>query len=371
MLGICRIGQRASSDDRVAKREDHMSGMREDRRRLLIGAAALAGLGSAAASAQPQTKTALRIIDFHNHFVGPAFQSNAGSSAPASQSAHWQKVNRNLSDPQALLASIDTAGIAARVVNTPLEFLKDADGGVSPDLTRRVNDQLAELVARHRGRLYGLATIDAFTGEDGARELIRAVRELGLRGAFLESARNDLLLDAPQARPTLAAAAAIGVPVFVHPLTDAALRKRLGRYGRLGTSFNRGTINGAALIALIESGTFDELPSLRVVVTTLAMGAVLMAGASGEGKGRTIRRDAPTLTRRHVYIDTMGLNPTLIRSAIDTLGADHVLTGTDWPIFVEPSVADRLPAALAACELTPAEQQMVASGNALSLLGGA
>jgi predicted TIM-barrel fold metal-dependent hydrolase len=349
-----------------------------ERRKFLAGAGAATlatGLHAAAAHAQAvvapagRDRPALKVIDFHNHYVGSAFTSRAGAAAPAAQKAYFERVNRNLSDPQALLSSIETAGIAARVVNTPLEFLQDADDEVPPDTSRRINDGLAELVGKNPGRLYGLATVDAYSGEAGAHELTRAVRELGLRGAFVASASKDLFLDAPQARPTLAAAAALGVPVFVHPITDTQLRKRFGSYGRLGTTFNRGTINAATLIALLESGTLDELPALRIVVTTLAIGGVLLAGGFGSERGRGLRLDAPELSRRHVYIDTMGLHPIFIRSAVDLLGADHVLAGTDWPIFVEKSVPERLQEALTSCGLDAAEQQMVAGGNTLKLLG--
>ena len=65
----------------------------------------------------------------------------------------------------------------------------------------------------------------------------------------------------------------------------------------------------------------------------------------------------------------MGLHPVLVRAAVDLLGADHVLVGTDWPIAVEQSVPDRLRTALSACGLSAAQQQMVASGNTLKLLG--
>lgn len=340
-----------------------------ERRKFLAGtgsATLAAGLYSASAHAQTTAQAtekigaALNVVDFHNHYVGPAFTSIAGRGAAAAATAYWQKVNRNLSDPQALLSSIETAGIAGRVVNTPLEFLQSPDDDVPPDRPRRINDQLAELVGKNSGRVFGLATVDAYSGDAGALELTRAIRELGLRGVFVASAKKDLLLDAPEARPTLAAAASLGVPVFVHPITDVQLSKRLARYGALGVTFNRGAINAVSLIALLESGTFEQLPNLRVVVTTLAIGGVLLAGASGDRRG---------LLRRHVYIDTMGLQPTLIRSMVDILGADHILAGTDWPIFEELSVPQRLQAALSACGLDAAEQQMIAAGNALKLLG--
>ena len=347
-----------------------------ERRKFLAGtgsATLAASLYSASAHAQTTAQApakisaALNVVDFHNHYVGPAFTSIAGRGAPAAATAYWQRVNRNLSDPQALLSSIETAGIAGRVVNTPLEFLQSPDDDVPPDRPRRINDQLAELVGKNRGRVFGLATVDAYSGDAGALELTRAIRELGLRGVFVASAKRDLLLDAPEARPTLAAAASLGVPVFVHPITDVQLSKRLARYGGLGVTFNRGTINAASLIALLESGTLEQLPNLRVVVTTLAIGGVLLAGASGDMRGAP--RDRRGLLRRHVYIDTMGLQPTLIRSMVDILGADRILAGTDWPIFEELSVPQRLQAALSACGLDAAEQQMIAAGNALKLLG--
>lgn len=346
------------------------------RREFLAGAGAAAftaGLNTATLRAQPvsapaeKSAASIKVIDFHNHYVGPNLNSVAGRAAPAGAKAYWEQVNRNLSQPEALLSSIEMAGIAGRVVNTPLEFLHESDADVAPDLPRRINDQLAELAGRNPGRIYALATVDAYAGDAGALELTRAVRELGLRGVFVQAAKGDLFLDAPQARPTLAAAANLGVPVFVHPISDAQLRKRLSSYGRLGLTFNRGTINGAALVALLESGTFDQLPKLKIVVTTLAIGGVLMAG--GFGDGYRLRSDAPEVSRRHVYIDTMGLHPVLIRAAVDLLGADHVLTGTDWPIFTEKSVPSRLQAALSMAGLTTADQQMVASGNALKLLG--
>ena len=65
----------------------------------------------------------------------------------------------------------------------------------------------------------------------------------------------------------------------------------------------------------------------------------------------------------------MGIHPAVVRAAIDLLGADHVLMGTDWPIVEEKSVPERLQKAMAHSGLNAAEQQMVAGGTALKLLG--
>src|SRR5579871_109523 len=339
-------------------------------RRAFLGAlgagVAAAGAVAAPGDASAQPAMPVRIVDFHNHYMGPSWTLTNLGGLPAGARAAWEKINANLQSPDALLGSVEHANITARVINTPTAFIEDADGKVAPDAIRRINDQMAELVDKQAGKLYGLATVDAFAGDAGAAELTRAVRELRLRGVFLESAKHDLVLGDKETRPTLRAAAELDVPVFVHPLTDPQLDKRFARSGRLGVRFARGTINSAALINMLEGGTFDELPKLKVVVTTLAFGGVMLA--AGFGDGQRIRSDAPALARRHVYIDTMGIHPAVIRTAIDLLGADHVVVGTDWPIAVEGSVPERLAKAFAHAGLSAAEQEMIASGNTMRLL---
>jgi len=342
------------------------------RRKFLAGSAGVAVSGSAlsrSASAQTSAPAAGErpaIIDFHNHFVDPAIPLARRPNMPPGQRAYWEAVDRNLTDPDALLSSIESAGLAARVVSTPPAMVTNQGAELPLATIRQINDGLAELAGKHRGRIHALATIDAFSGEAGAREVTRAVRELGLPGIFIESASGNMLPDAPQARPAFAAAAALGVPVFIHPVNDPALHPRLVRYGRLGQQLSRGAINAAALVALLEGGVFDELPNLRVVVTTLAIGGLMIAG--GFGAGARLRSDTPAMTRRHIYVDTMGLHPVLMRSVVDLMGADHVLVGTDWPIFVEEDVPSRLQAAFAHCGLGASDQHAIARGNAMQLL---
>lgn len=292
----------------------------------------------------------MRVVDFHNHFVAGGFAMKAD--------------HPRLASPEALVASLDEAQVAARVISTPFEFLRDGEAEV-----RRINDAVAALVARHPGRLYGLATVDAYGGEPAAGELARAVRELGLRGVFMESAKGDLLPDAPQARAVLAAAASLGVPVLLHPVADGELERRFRRFGRLGARLTRGTINAAALFALLEGGVFEELPGLRVVVTALAFGGVLLA--AGMPDGAKLGKDTPARERRHVYVDTTGMDRVAVRGAIEVVGADHVVTGTDWPIVQEKSVPSRLAAMFDEIGLAAGERRAVAGENALRLLGAA
>jgi aminocarboxymuconate-semialdehyde decarboxylase len=311
--------------------------------------------------------TAPSVVDFHCHHVPARFEVTAGRYAPASQRARWDAITKKLADESLLLKDVHDGHLAARVINIPAGLIADADGRVPHDTIVAINDHVAGLAARNPERLYGLASVDAFDGERAAREAERAICELGLLGLFVDCARGDMLLDAPQARPTLAVAATLGVPVFAHPVAPQPLTRQMAPYGVIGTLFARGTVNSACLIALVEGGVFAELPNLRVVVTGHAIGGLAMvSGLSGQSR---LPAGAAEVMRKHVYIDTQMIHPALIRVAADLLGADRVMAGSDWPIVDNGPIRAPLIEAMEQARSSDDEQRAVASGNCLRLLG--
>ncbi|MFN0305576.1 MAG: amidohydrolase family protein [Burkholderiales bacterium] len=305
------------------------------------------------------------IIDFHNHFMPARFAQAVVAAAPAKQRGRWEGIARRLSDESLLLAGIREGDLSARVVNIPPALIADPDGCVSHETIVVLNDELAELVARHPGRIHGLASVDAYDGERSGREAERAIRDLGLCGLHVDCARGERLLDAPEARPTLEVAAKYGVPVFAHPVAPQPLTAQMAPYGSIGALFARGTANSASLIALIEGGVFTQLPGLRVVVTAMAFGGLAMA--AGLSSQSLIPSGALAVMRKHVFIDTTLCHPTLLRAAVDILGADNVIAGSDWPV-VDASLRPRLTAAMRDATFSDGERRAIAGGNALRLL---
>lgn len=307
------------------------------------------------------------IIDFHNHFVPARFELTAARTAPPDQRARWDAIARRICDEELLLADIRAGAITARVVNIPAALIADADGRVPHATIMAINDSLVELVARHPGKIHGLASVDAYDGERSAREAERAIGELGLRGLFVDCARGELMIDAPQARPTLETAARLGVPVFVHPVAPQPMTRQMAPYGLVGTLFARGAINGASLIALIEGGVFAQLSDLRVVVTAHAIGGLAMvAGLSSQSRSAGGTRD---VLRKHVFIDTTLLHPAAIRACVDMLGAGNVLAGSDFPI-AGGALRAPLMKAMREAGLSEDEQSAIAARNCARLLAG-
>lgn len=314
-----------------------------------------------------QGQAAINVVDFHNHHVPSRFELTAAKAAPPNQRIRWEAIARKLGDETLLLKDVEDGELAARVVNIPTQLIADADGRVPHETIIAVNDHVAGLVGRHPGRLYGLASVDPYDGDRAAREAERAIRDLGLRGLFVDCARGDLLIDAPQARPTLEVASRLRVPVFVHPVAPQPLTRQMAPYGLIGTLFARGTVNSAALIALVEGGVFSELPDLRVVVTAHAIGGLAMA--SGLSNQSRLPSGAVEVMRKHVFIDTQLIHAALIRSSVDLLGSDHVLAGSDWPIVDDGPIREPLVQTMQEAGFPPDPQRAIAGSNCLRLLG--
>lgn len=309
----------------------------------------------------PPTTPAL--IDFHGHWFPPSVvEAIPAADLPPSVAASWPL----LLDVDAQLEAAAAAGIDLKVVCAPYSSLVWAAKVPLAELPARTNDALAARVAESPGRLAALATVDAFRGDEAAEEARRAVTELGLSGLVLDASQGELLLSAPEARPTLDFAAELGVPVFAHPVNPPVLPERYAAAGGRGVLLARGAESALSTLHLLASGVLDELPGLRLVLAGIGAAAlnlsVFLDSPDPDGP-------RPSAARSRLYIDTMGFDPPAVRFAVEALGAEHVLVGSDWPIMWRNSDRGRVEETLTAAGLDAHERALIAAGNAADLLG--
>jgi predicted TIM-barrel fold metal-dependent hydrolase len=306
-----------------------------------------------------------RFIDFHSHFYDHTWFPSPPTTGQGILARAWPL----LTDIEAQLAAMDDANIDAKVLSAPSALLVEPGKQLPASMIERINDRFAELVSTYPERLLALATIDAFQGEMAAREVERAIQELGLGGICVDCAQGDRFLDAQEARLTLETAAKLGVVVFVHPISPVGLTGRLSRLGHTGILLARGTENAASLLALLRSGILDELPDLKVVLPMIGAAVFLFAGIAEQDYGREEgwQGGSPRITRQRLYVDTMGFDPATIRFAVNLLGAEHVLVGSDWPIM---PIASRqyVDEVLAKLDLTDPQRAAILDGNTTRLL---
>jgi predicted TIM-barrel fold metal-dependent hydrolase len=327
-------------------------------------------------------ETRMKLIGIEEHYltvdVRDAWNAIGLAATDPSVAIHSGEFERRLLDLAGeRLALMDETGLDVQVLSLTTPALHDF-GPQSVDLARRANDAVAEAIARWPDRFGALATLPVAMPDEAALELERCVRTLGFKGTMLCGRVGDRNLDHSDLFPIFKSAAALKVPVLLHPRTPArAVRSAyysgfakevdaaFAMYG-LGWHYDA----GIQFIRLVLAGTFDRLPGLQVILGHWGE-VVLFYAERLSVLDRVSGLDQPIATylRRNLYVTASGMFlPGYLARAAAIVGTDRLLFSTDFPYQYRPGGDARR--FLAECGLAEADKAAFAHGNWLRLIQG-
>ncbi|WBB71326.1 amidohydrolase family protein [Micromonospora sp. WMMD1128] len=283
------------------------------------------------------------IVDLHSHYlppsaVGPGSPVSAG---PATEQTVLSFDGADYRVPQALLnaeqqvTDAQRQGLDRRVLLVPpfaVRYELAPRAGV--DWSRRLNDGIAAAVQAYPRHLIGFAVVPLQAGgEAAAAELVAAVRGRGMSGVEVLTSVGGEPIDAPELEPFWAAAAELGVPVFVHPhfVSGAARMSRFHLRNLVGNPTET-ALTGAQLLF---GGLLDRHPGLTVVLAHGGGALPHLVGRLEHGhRHRAELADLPTGPRaqlRRFHYDSVVFDPTVLRHVGEIVGFDRLVVGSDYP----------------------------------------
>ena len=266
----------------------------------------------------------------------------------------WRKISPALLDIHGqLLSDMDAAGIGMSVLslNSPaIQGIPDKKRAV--EAARRGNDYLAEQVARNPKRFQAFAALPLQDPNAAAKELVRCVKELGFRGALVNSFSqidvedSAVYYDLPQYWDFWGTVESLDVPFYLHPRDP--LPSRTTSFD--GQPWLRGSVWGFTVdtathaLRLMSSGIFDKYPKLTVILGHLGETLPFLMWRvdnrlSMAPRGCPAKKKLGEYFKKNFYVTTSGQFCT--QSLMDTmlwLGADRILFSVDYP-FEKMSVA--------------------------------
>jgi len=276
---------------------------------------------------------------------------------------HMESVERRLAD-------MDKMGVDVQAVSSaPYQYYYNADPELGRASARQVNDDIAALVAMHPDRFVGLGTLPLQDAQMAVAELVRAVKELGLRGIEIGTNVNGEEISAPRLAPIWAKIEELDVVVFIHPSGVTHPQRLVDHY--LANIVGNPMETTLALSHLIFDGVLERHAGLKIVAAH--GGGFLGAYPARMDHGYHARRDVrenlpkpPTEYLKRIYFDTMVFDADQIAFLVHKYGADHVVLGTDYPYDMgcyEPlDLIGRVPG------IDAATLDAIAGGNAAKLL---
>ncbi|WP_347091166.1 amidohydrolase family protein [Sphingomonas parapaucimobilis] len=289
----------------------------------------------------------MRLIAIEEHVL-PRTVRDAWASAPpphdpVSAIADGGVTGERLADlGEGRLALMDEQGVDVQVLSLTTPGLHNLGPGPAVECAWRVNDLVADACARHPTRFQGFAALPTSDPDAAARELERAVKELGLKGALLCGRTRDRHLDHITLRPMLATAAELGVPLFIHPQTPAP-EVRASNYSGISeradlalAAFGLGWHYEAGLewVRMAAAGVFDELPTLQIILGHWGEVVLFYLERTSAVMGRALEleRSLYEYARSNLYVTGSGMwSEAYMRQCLEIVGPDRLLFSTDFP----------------------------------------
>ena len=174
----------------------------------------------------------------------------------------FREIKENAWNAELRIREYEKFNTSVQVVCTiPVMFSYWANPDDCLELSRYLNDHLAELVNKYPKNYLGLATIPMQDTELAIQELERS-KEIGLSGIQIGSNINDLNLNEPRFFPIFEACEKLGMAVLVHPWNMMG-EKQMQRYW-LPWLVGMPAETARAVCSMIFGGIFEKLPKLRV-----------------------------------------------------------------------------------------------------------
>lgn len=316
------------------------------------------------------------IIDAHAHAIPGTFPLREGFPAMEPIDADTARTlvfgttrfraRATFFDAESRIEAMDSSGVDQEIVSPMPPLLNTTvDAHLGRDISRYVNESMAEIVAAGAGRIHGLGMVALQDPESAAAEL-GTVRELGLRGVEVPSNVRGVAIGDARFTEFFREIDRLGLSVFIHALPRAD-EPELPPH--LRASIGVGIEGARAASSLLFGGMADSCRLERVLFSHAAGGLPLMLARAdyfwSQQDVDSRPASPPSAVARRFFYDSMLFDPRGLRFCVDYLGADRMVLGTDFPAMARPGMLGSI---LEGLELSDEDARRIESVNALSFL---
>ncbi len=273
------------------------------------------------------------------------------------------------------LRDMDAGGVSMQVLSCL--STQQAPANVAADLVAKANDRAAAAVREFPERFAAFAALPTAVPDAAAAELDRCVTDLGFIGTMIMGRTDGEFLDAPRFDPILAKAAALDVPIYLHPavppreITESSYAGGLDPLvtARLQTSaWGWHQETAVHFLHLVLSGVFDRYPNLQIILGHWGEMVPFYLDRIGEALPQAITKlDRGFLEyfRDNVYITPSGMfSQAQLQYCVETVAVERILFSVDYPFIGNEGASGFLQQA----NLSEASKRKIAHENTERLL---
>lgn len=209
----------------------------------------------------------------------------------------------------------------------------------STELIQAINDGYGEIQQAYPDRFGGLGPLPLRDPDAALAELDRIV-DMGLKGVMLPTTVRDRKLSDPELTPVFDRLDETGLTAFVHPGRNQLSHELDGEEWMFTPMSVFPTETTHQIGRLIFDGFFDR-HDFDLVLSHMGGALTHLVGRLERGYDQFRSGDdtpperPPSAYIEEFYYDTISFHPPAMEAAIDTVGTDRLLFGTDYPFGME------------------------------------
>lgn len=313
-------------------------------------------------------------IALEEHFMHPDFIDYFATTAPNISPALFGKAREALQDfGEQRLAAMDVIGVEKSVLSLAGPGVQaEKSVATATKMARKVNDFLAEQIAKHPDRYGGFAHLAVQDPHAAADELERCMRDLGMQGAMINGQTGGTYLDDDRYSVLWERAADLGAPIYIHPNNPPEQVHMYSGHPELWGPVWSWTVETAThALRLVFSGLFDRHKGAKLILGHLGETLPYLLWRLDSrweisNRGEMALEMKPSeYFKRNIWMTTSGMCADApLRCAIDTVGADRIMFSVDYPFERAEEAGDWIEAA----PLSAEERSQICATTARNLL---
>ncbi len=261
-------------------------------------------------------------------------------------------------------------GVELQVLSaTPVLFAYDRPAEHALECAKLFNDAALELCAQGKGRLKSLCQVPLQDVDVACAELSRCMRA-GHLGVQIGNHVGDRNLDDPGIVTFLHHCADEHAAVLIHPW-DMFAQSRMPKY-MMPWTVGMPAETQLGIVAMILGGAFDKLPkNLRICFAHGGGSFAFLLGRLQNAwqhhpVAHGICELSPKEYLNRFYVDSAVFDRRALRFLVETMGAERVMLGSDYPF---PLGEHRIGELIRSSDLTGSAKAKLLGGNAEEFLG--
>ena len=263
------------------------------------------------------------------------------STPPSSLTGGLPLSDRIVEIGEQRIKDMEEAGIDMQILSLVSPGVQAFDAATATRMARKINDGLSKVVQKYPKKFAGLASIAPQDPTRAAAELERAVKELGLKGASINSHTRGEYLDDRKYRVVFEKAERLGVPIYIHPRSPSPdMAKPYLTYPVLATAMSGFAAEVSVhALRLIVSGLFDEHPQLKIIIGHLGEALPFWLWRLDDRwlraapSGKSVKKKPSQYIKDNFFITTSGnFSVSAFLCSYLELGAERILFAVDYPM---------------------------------------